>query len=68
MASKYKSIAISNPHKIPLTNTERFGFGLALLGVAILAVAFLGIDIQNKSLFLYSSLADRKSTHSSHRQ
>lgn len=57
MASKYKSIAISNPHKIPLTNTERFGFGLALLGVAILAVAFLGIDIQNKSLFLYSSLA-----------
>lgn len=57
MDSKHSSFALSNPHKIPLTNFEKFSFSMALFGVAILALAFLGVDLPNKALFLTLSLS-----------
>ena len=57
MDSKFSSIALSNPHKVSLSNFEKFSFSIALLGVAILALAFVGINLPNKALFLTLSLS-----------
>lgn len=57
MDSKNSSLALSNPHKVSLTISEKLSFALALFGVSILIVAFLGIDLPNKPIFLTISLA-----------
>jgi polyferredoxin len=56
MDSKNSSLALSNPHKVSLTISEKLSFALALFGVAILFVAFFGIDLPNKPIFLTISL------------
>ncbi|MFD0963606.1 4Fe-4S binding protein [Pseudofulvibacter geojedonensis] len=56
MESKNTSYAISNPHKIKLDPVQKISFGMALIGVLVLAISFLGINIENKSISLTFSL------------
>jgi polyferredoxin len=56
MDSKNTSYAISNPHKIPLDPIQKISFGLAILGLVILFLAWLGINLQNNTIALSLSL------------
>jgi len=55
--SKNQSIALSNPHKVGLDTIQKIGLGIGLVGVAILLLAWFGVNFQNKTLFLTLSLS-----------
>lgn len=50
------SYAISNPHNIRLDILQKTGMIIALTGVAILFLAWFGINLPNPALFLAASL------------
>ncbi len=55
--SNQHSYAISNPHSIGLDAIQKIGMLIALTGVAILFVAWFGIDLPNPEWFLFASLS-----------
>ncbi len=54
---KNSSFALSNPHKVPLNNTQKFGFGLGIIGVIILILATFNIHAEPKGTFTIASIA-----------
>ena len=57
METKYKSIAITNPHKVPLDPIQKMSFGSALVGVLLLLLAFLGVNLPNTGITLTVALS-----------
>jgi len=52
-----QSFAFSNPHDIGLDIIQKVGILLALTGVAILFIAWFGINLPNPKVFLYASIS-----------
>ena len=57
METKYKSIAITNPHKVPLDPIQKMSFGSALVGLLLLLLAFLGVNFPNTGVTLTIALS-----------
>lgn len=54
--NKNASFALSNPHKIPLDNIQKISIATGLIGLAILFLAWFGVNFSNKGVFLTISL------------
>jgi Pyruvate/2-oxoacid:ferredoxin oxidoreductase delta subunit len=56
MSNKEYSFSISNPHRIEMDTVQKTGMVIALLGVAILFLAWFGINVPNYTILLTLSL------------